>query len=185
MFIPAVRSSIVVWSITSIIGAVTVVRSSTIGDNNASNQPRTHSQCASRKTNTLPWNEKKCGKSIWVSIFNRETRNQLHTVDLLAPSNRAWIKPTRCIVRANNTLIGNLWRWSCNCLPKCSNVLESSTRMISFNSSWGDWVITLQTVRIRVDQPSLWNTMITDTCGNFFGYCLYVHLWSNKLFVKN
>lgn len=42
-------------------------------------------------------------------------------------------------------------------------VLASSTKIISFNNGLGDLLMTLVTVRNKVDHASLWNTIITDT----------------------
>lgn len=44
--------------------------------------------------------------------------------------------------------------------------LKSSTMTTSFNSSGGDMLTTLWTVRTRVDHPSLWNTSITLAVGS-------------------
>jgi len=43
--------------------------------------------------------------------------------------------------------------------------LKSSTKMISWSSDFGDLFITLWIVRKRVDQPSLWNGMMTEVFG--------------------
>ena len=46
------------------------------------------------------------------------------------------------------------------------SVLASSTRMISFSRMAGVVCRTLYTVRSRVDQASLWNTMMTLVAGS-------------------
>jgi len=56
--------------------------------------------------------------------------------------------------------------------------LASSTRIISFKSGRGDLLITLHTVRNKVDQASLWNTITIEVVGNSVGYCFDLHLKS-------
>ena len=56
--------------------------------------------------------------------------------------------------------------------------LASSTRIISFKSGRGDLLITLHTVRNKVDQASLWNTITIEVVGNSAGYCFDLHLKS-------
>lgn len=51
-------------------------------------------------------------------------------------------------------------------LTASPSVLASSTRMISFSKMAGLVCRTLYTVRSRVDQASLWNTMITLVVGS-------------------
>ena len=60
--------------------------------------------------------------------------------------------------------------------------LASSTRIISFKSGRGDLLITLHTVRNKVDQASLWNTITIEVVGNSAGYCFDLHL---KSFIAN
>lgn len=60
--------------------------------------------------------------------------------------------------------------------------LASSTRIISFKSGLGDLLITLHTVRNKVDQASLWNTITIEVVGNSAGYCFDLHL---KSFIAN
>lgn len=50
--------------------------------------------------------------------------------------------------------------------PASPSVLASSTRMISFSKMAGLVCRTLYTVRSRVDQASLWNTMTTLVVGS-------------------
>lgn len=61
----------------------------------------------------------------------------------------------------------------CNPLPRS---LASSTSKISSNKCFGDRLITLQTVLIKTDQASLWNTIIIDVVGKSDRYFLLIHL---------
>ena len=62
--------------------------------------------------------------------------------------------------------------------------LKSSTMTISCRNCLGDISITLCTVLIRVDQPSLWKTNMTLAEGRSSGYCQYLHLLVNQSEVK-
>lgn len=62
--------------------------------------------------------------------------------------------------------------------------LKSSTMTISCRNCLGDISMTLCTVLIRVDQPSLWKTNMTLAEGRSSGYCQYLHLLVNQSEVK-
>eukprot|EP00732_Lithocolla_globosa_P003456 Lithocolla_globosa_v1_NODE_2792_length_1867_cov_4.489514.p2 type:complete len:113 gc:universal NODE_2792_length_1867_cov_4.489514:1178-1516(+) len=110
-------------------GNATTVRSCAMRSNMGSSHPSLHSQWLSIYTSTSPF-------------------------ACRAPSTFARINPTRSGIRISLTL-SNFLISASNRLPRCSIVLESSTKMISWSKCDRVRSRTLWTVRRRVVRASL------------------------------